>query len=717
MSNYNYQKSIAWLSATLALVVFAAIGCGESYDNPREKRMAEFDALDLEPGEAKPGIHLLPWIEVFEVDFATTDPLVTVESPERAEEVGFIEDIRFRGELVDELTQYDGLWPDDIIIGDDFMVIVSDSYEEDGELVVQGTPADITTLVHGKWDMSWGDAVANDPHHRLNPLMSNDAELDPPPLWAEVADNFGNVFGSFSADVDVERDEGKSYSAFGIDADGTSFAGDISLSPFSDADCEGIQGKREHSGTYVCIDRLTFKLNIRPEFLMAYKVEITGEYSNKVDHDALGALNFPGFPLGNTGLEFRMEPSLEVIAELDLSAQVDMMFKFGLENKLTLGFDYRHEGGVQIMPLNENGNNFDWDYLPRVHSDTGVSLIEGEESEGMMHKHELKFTLQKGWQTAIGIAGGGSGGGPDMAIEGFGFDKGIKYRSKNEGRGDRVRQSLCHIHQVVAFLSPDFTPTAKMELWRDMSAEADIPLVSRLTEYVNEQLDDLLSLVLGLDTHLDWNDDPSDYCKGDSDIPDDDQYKLDRDQELIFEMDESSQPLNVKVSSVDPRESEPIFVPTAGYPLLLRPTRSSISDTARMALDTGPSNTRTVRWKSGHNLFHIMNEYHYGLFPVEMGVYYILLTNHSSDTLDVDISVDGSDFGNWAIDGVFLVAQNRSEDAIAHAYNAGYSMQVQEGHPGGGGAGRLYDGDTISLEPKGDDDDPVGTILRVEFEW
>lgn len=147
---------ILWCMATVVLLLAGACGSGIDAENDQEAvendgegplgidRFEHIEPLDLEPGEAKEGIHLRPGTEVIRLDYSADDPDIDVDFDEL--------EVRLRGEARDELAAAGGIWSDDILLGQEFVFLFRDIREDGSEVVIDVAPFELVRVIHGEWE-------------------------------------------------------------------------------------------------------------------------------------------------------------------------------------------------------------------------------------------------------------------------------------------------------------------------------------------------------------------------------------------------------------------------------------------------------------------------------------------------------------------------------------------------------------------------------------
>ena len=147
-------------------LVFAISGCGDrtlhsdSSSEPDEPtRYDNLQPLDLEPGEAKEGIHLIPGIEVIELYDLSRDHDDVVLDPDAST-------LTLSGDAKQILhDNSEELWVDDILIADDFIFLLEDVIDFNEHSVTLGVaPFDLLRVIHGEWETE--DVI--------NPLANNE---------------------------------------------------------------------------------------------------------------------------------------------------------------------------------------------------------------------------------------------------------------------------------------------------------------------------------------------------------------------------------------------------------------------------------------------------------------------------------------------------------------------------------------------------------------
>ncbi|MFU8807277.1 MAG: hypothetical protein ACNA8W_25940, partial [Bradymonadaceae bacterium] len=158
---------------------------GTSEQSPTDgpQRFATLEPLNLEPGEALPGIHLRPGIEVIRL------------TPEESGHVVIDEDemtLTVTGPAKDSILEEDEIWSGDILIGDGFIYIIEDIYTgEDGELIIVVSEFYLLDVIHGEWSIAFGPDSDSEQGLRKQGLETESDYTDP---------GLSLAFGDFKAE-------------------------------------------------------------------------------------------------------------------------------------------------------------------------------------------------------------------------------------------------------------------------------------------------------------------------------------------------------------------------------------------------------------------------------------------------------------------------------------------------------------------------------------
>ena len=324
----------------------------EAYDGPPD-RYSELPDLDLDHGEAKPGIHLQPGIELIPLRIGSDSPLVEID-----DDAGTV---TLSGEARERLEEQEEVWTEDILLGDDFIYLISHIREEGDRLVVEVEPFELLRVVHGEWDLGFGDDA---------PSSSM--------LWATIDDD-GQVslafrpflefaLGDLKARAQVTDADVGGQISFPIDWEGQ-FRGKVSalgrgLNP--DYECQAYtetvtrrripfvrdayEFEREVQPERFCIDYLlamgTVGLNAEAQASIETTGTLTYDASDKVE---LGRPQRA--PLGQTGLALWFTPFLEAGLKVAIQGSLDLGLDAGASVAIPLGFEYDPHGeGFSFLP-------------------------------------------------------------------------------------------------------------------------------------------------------------------------------------------------------------------------------------------------------------------------------------------------------------------------------------------------------------------------------
>ncbi len=429
----------------LAIALLMVVGgCGEQPSenteadepelSPREQQIQEFKDLDLEPGETLDGIHLMPWIQVFELERSLDDELISdvekIYSDKRPDQ-SRIHRVTFHGELAEELNEYEGLLADDIIIGKDFMLIVGEARQKGDTLVVEASPLDLGRLFHGDWDFDINDAIIGEPHE-------DEPQYDGNPMLAatyEQGGTFGISSGGASGSVSAISgfDIGHFFSnleATGdISFDGDArFRGRISVSwrdNFDNTDtgvCErGFWRRaRETFSGSVCIQELALWAELDIEFLLQSELKYTDSISGGASFDFLDSVPDAQWPVFGA-VSVTLGPFLKVGLTSQISKEVIYDWAEGVQGNTRFGFDYniaRDDKSLLIFPF-DNGQ-----------ADVPVSGIGRHESAGVEPKADAEVdesvvsantSLSLSYGHSLGLALTGSNSAASAKISGMDF--------------------------------------------------------------------------------------------------------------------------------------------------------------------------------------------------------------------------------------------------------------------------------------------------------
>ena len=397
-SNQGFDGLISRAVLLFVFVFIAMVACGEqgavdSDDEdtsltPREQRIEAFLDLDLEPGEALDGIHLMPWIEVFEVDKSVHGPLVSdveyLHDPEEASR-NRITKLTFHGELVDEFTKHEGLLPDDLIVGSDFLVIVGEAEKVGDTIEVETAPFDIGRLFHGDWDFSLEDAIINRPQDGDHSQDIQDAD-DRQDLIRDMyqasgqagvtVDDTNMLSTSLTgiSGIDLDHFVDNAELTGGVEMGGEAkFKGRISISGVEEdldqyertASPDAGVCERSFSsyaieavaGLYVCIQEVAVWLEVDADYLLESEFKYVDTLAVSTKLDLFEFIGDAQFPVGGGLISVTVEPFFELLISLAVSNEYIYDVATGIQESFKIGYDYdayRTNGdSLLVFPLSQ----------------------------------------------------------------------------------------------------------------------------------------------------------------------------------------------------------------------------------------------------------------------------------------------------------------------------------------------------------------------------
>ncbi len=314
-------------------------------------RYDRLEPLDLEVGEAKPGMHLRPGIETIVLSDSSSSPEVTID--EEARTVVLTGDAR---QTVEETGE---IWTEDILIGDDFIYLIVDVREQDDGLVIEVERFELLRVVHGDWELEFD---------------SHDVSS---PLWATI-DPSGNVemsYGSFlndeiadsEASAEVSWDVGGGVS-FPVDWDGE-FRGRVSFAGYgfnTHYECQSYvetvvrrryrlfgpheEYEREVQPERFCVDYLLVMGTIGLQAQAHANIDASAWSYVEMDEEMKLGQGFR-VPLGYTGLALWFSPYVSARAHASVSGALAMGLEAQTSVSVPLGFEYDpHETGFSLLP-------------------------------------------------------------------------------------------------------------------------------------------------------------------------------------------------------------------------------------------------------------------------------------------------------------------------------------------------------------------------------
>ncbi len=351
----------------LAAILLVFAGCGDPEvvvdavgdddgDATETTRYDELPPLELEAGEAKEGLHLLPGIELIDLSNSSFDDDISVDTDEMT--------VTVEGDARDHVEEsVDEIWSDDILMGDGFIFLVVGAEKQGDEVVFHVEQFELLRVVHGEWDFDFEHEGANSPLW-MTIEAEDEAEAEFQPfLEGPLQDLEGSALVGWEVSGGVE---------FPVDWS-PEFEGRVSFMGYehnADYECETYTetrtrrrfiffGEEREEEVEVepderfCVDRLLVKgsIGMKAEALAA--LETSGEVNFEPSH-RVEAENAFRTPLGSTGLALWMEPYLE--AGLEMNIEGETRFEISGYDQVTipLGFEYDpHDTGFSLLP-NEN---------------------------------------------------------------------------------------------------------------------------------------------------------------------------------------------------------------------------------------------------------------------------------------------------------------------------------------------------------------------------
>ena len=466
------------IALAIALLMVVS-GCGEEMSQkakesepdltPREQRIQEFKDLDLEPGETLDGIHLMPWIQVFELERSLDDDLITdveyIYAEKRADQ-SRIHRLVFHGELVEKLTEHEGLLADDILFGEDFAIIVYEAEVKKDSLVVTAAPVDFGRLFHGDWDFDFDDAVIGDPH--------DEPEYDGNPMLALTDGTFGigsaggsgNV-GSAPAGFDVGHFFSNLSTTGDIDLSGeANFRGRISVSVAdgynnaTEGFCERGIFRRivEANRGSVCIQELSLWAELDIDFLLESELKFTDGISAGAKFNFLDSIKSLQWPVFGP-ISVDVSPFAEIALSSSITQETIYDWADGMQGKTRFGFDYdaARSQELKMFPFHSAEDRTG---VGR-HDDAGVSRQSGAEADGNVIRENNSLTFRSG--VSLGLAITGSNSAVGGKISGMDFYRGMALNFKNVFYDrDTMGDSDCWHWLASHIMGIDWSLTAQM---------------------------------------------------------------------------------------------------------------------------------------------------------------------------------------------------------------------------------------------------------------
>ena len=200
------------LLGLMMVIGLSAGACGEETFEPRAPRQGadgftsaratryeRLQPLNLQPGEALPGVHLRPGIEVIQFDANTSrDVVVSADGSE----------LSFFGSARAHLDTHAEIWSGDVFMGDGFIgTLVSMRIGPSGEPIAKLREFQLLEVLHGEWDLTFEELVDQG---IITP--SDDMRTQRQGLGADCTSNtdckvdFGNLIGAeFAARIADEH--------------------------------------------------------------------------------------------------------------------------------------------------------------------------------------------------------------------------------------------------------------------------------------------------------------------------------------------------------------------------------------------------------------------------------------------------------------------------------------------------------------------------------
>ncbi len=361
----------------LMMVIGLSVGaCGEEANAPRAPRQSpdgvtnaratryeRLQPLNLQPGEALPGIHLRPGIEVIQFDAqASRDVVVSADGSE----------LSFFGAARAHLDTHDEIWSGDVFMGDGFIgTLVSMRIGPSGEPIATLREFQLLEVLHGEWDLTFDEMVDQGiltPHDDMRTQRRG--------LGADCTSNtdckvdFGNLIGAeFSANLTVtggitfpigswsqSKFEGKiSLAGTGVNTNYAcqTYTETYTHNPwYSPGGIFGGSEQREREVTpeRFCIDHILVKtsVGVRADASVKLEAEAALTYGPSEKKE------FPPLPVQLGTTPFRLEFAPYVEAGLQISAQgkVSTELTANTSIEVPLGFEYNpHDGtGFTLLP-------------------------------------------------------------------------------------------------------------------------------------------------------------------------------------------------------------------------------------------------------------------------------------------------------------------------------------------------------------------------------
>lgn len=368
----HFRTRATLLSGLFVVVAFSLTACGESnvqYSNgagpggsggaETPNRYNTLPPIDLAVGEALPGIHLRPGIELH---ILTAEE--TLDTRVNWDEMT----VELFGSARVKLEQADEVWSGDIISSDEFIFRIKDVEAVDEKLVIDVYEFELLDVIHGEWNYTiqseWDgsyDIQDNAPGVRRQGLEAVVSDQE-----HEASVKLGELLG---ADIEARVSVGSSIEVRGSMEFPVSWAyafeGRIPLTDSTHACAtttetrtrtrltwRGFQTEEyqvEVTPQYFCVDLLVVKGEVGLNSSFGFTSTVNGTIGFSVSKDT----DFPGIPvpLGPTGLALYFEPFVEGGFEIDFTGETVATFDASRSVNIPMGFEYdRATYGFALIP-------------------------------------------------------------------------------------------------------------------------------------------------------------------------------------------------------------------------------------------------------------------------------------------------------------------------------------------------------------------------------
>jgi hypothetical protein len=319
--------------------------------NTTPSRLDLLEPLNLQPGEALPGIHLRPGVEIIRLPPAVADQIMADDDAMT---------VTLTGEAKDAILEKDEVWTGDILIGDGFIYIIEGmSRGENDELIIEVSQFSLLDVIHGEWNIPFA------PGSDLTEAGIRRQGLETTYAGPGSSVSFMDLIEG-EASTTLRPRGGFS---FPVEWDGA-FEGKVSVAGTginTGYNCESYTEERTRfilnparlwaGDTYTvevrperfCVDYLRVKGSVGIEASMGYTLTNEGTLSLTPKKE----INFleGRAILGSTGLALYYEPYFEAGMEISVFGKTEHSLDASTGFTLPLGFEYKpRDFGFAMIP-------------------------------------------------------------------------------------------------------------------------------------------------------------------------------------------------------------------------------------------------------------------------------------------------------------------------------------------------------------------------------